>query len=156
MEYLIQWVESHPFITTMIAFLLTYVIEISKIKINPYSWFFKKISNAINGDVIKKIDNIEKDLSEIKEQQNEAEEQRKLDQALSARRRIIRSADEVGNESKTGIIHSEEFYNEALDDCTTYENYCLDHPKFKNNKAKNSIEIIRSAHKRHATDKTFL
>ena len=58
--------------------------------------------------------------------------------AKQARRRIIVFSDECRRKVK----HSEEHFDNVLDDITFYQQYCEDHPKFKNKKAEQSIAFV--------------
>jgi len=49
-------------------------------------------------------------------------------QAILARTHILRFSDEI----KNGVIHSNEYWRQQLDDCDTYDRFCEDHPGFKN------------------------
>ena len=48
--------------------------------------------------------------------------------AVLARTHILRFNDEILN----GTKHSREYWRQQLDDCDTYEQFCKEHPKFKN------------------------
>lgn len=58
--------------------------------------------------------------------------------ARQARRRIIVFADECRRKVK----HSEEHFDNVLEDITFYRQYCDTHPKFKNEKAEQSIAFV--------------
>lgn len=58
--------------------------------------------------------------------------------ARQARRRIISFADECRRKVK----HSEEHFDNVLEDITFYRQYCDTHPKFKNEKAEQSIAFV--------------
>jgi hypothetical protein len=62
--------------------------------------------------------------------------------ARQARRRIIAFADECRREEQ----HSEEHFDNVLEDITFYRQYCDDHPKFKNEKASHSIRYIEDVY----------
>lgn len=49
-------------------------------------------------------------------------------QAILARTHILRFSDEI----KNGMVHSNEYWRQQLDDCDTYDRFCEDHPNFKN------------------------
>lgn len=49
-------------------------------------------------------------------------------QAILARTHILRFSDEI----KNGVIHSNEYWRQQLDDCDTYDRFCEAHPNFKN------------------------
>ena len=110
---LIGWVAA-------IAAALSTFLEVSKIEINPWSWLAKKIGRAINGEVIAKVDKLEKEVCNI---QNGMDERA----AKDARVRILRFGDEVLH----GAEHSKEHFDQILLDITEYENYCDEHKDFK-------------------------
>ena len=62
--------------------------------------------------------------------------------ADDARRRILIFADEI----RRGELHSEEFFNQVLEDISFYENYCRGHPDYQNDKARDSTAMIREAY----------
>ena len=49
-------------------------------------------------------------------------------QAINARTAILRFSDEL----RGGMEHSKEYYKQILDDCDTYEDFCKNHPNFRN------------------------
>lgn len=98
------------------------VIQIAPIKINPWSALAKAIGRAINGEVIAKVDQLERDLVEMKAAQEERD-------AINCRSRILH----FGDETIHGVRHTKEHFDQILRDITTYERYCDDHPNFENN-----------------------
>lgn len=92
-----------------------------------------------------KIDNIE-----IKFDKRIDETNDKIDrnQAVLARTHILRFADEQKQYCKVGISHSKEYFEQQLDDITTYTEYCEEHPKFKNERTVMSSEYIKDEYKR--------
>ena len=58
--------------------------------------------------------------------------------AKQARRRIIDFSDEC----RRGTRHSEEHFDNVLEDIDAYEKYCAAHPQFENRKAVQSIQFI--------------
>lgn len=58
--------------------------------------------------------------------------------AKQARRRIIVFSDECRRKVK----HSEEHFDNVREDITFYQQYCDAHPKFKNQKAEQSIAFV--------------
>lgn len=111
-------------ITTVVLALVagTTLIQISPIKVNPWSWIAKAIGRAINAEVMQKMNKLEKDLEK---QKDYSEEQA----AKGCRIRILRFGDEILH----GVHHSKEHFDQILLDVTEYENYCREHPDFKNN-----------------------
>ena len=98
------------------------LIQIAPIKLNPWSALAKAIGRAINGEVIAKVDRLERELLDMKENQEERD-------AISCRARILR----FGDETIHGVRHTKEHFDQILRDITTYERYCDDHPNFENN-----------------------
>lgn len=152
MTDIIQWIESNPFISTVIFVVFTYVVDISPIKVNPWKFIWKNFGKAINGEVIQKLDNLENDLSEVKKRQDQQEYMRKRDNTDSARTRIIRAADEI----RLGTHHSKEFFDEVLLDCNRYQEYCRVHDEYKNEKAVMSIQIIEETYQKCMRENSFL
>jgi hypothetical protein len=101
---------------------LSVFVEISPIKLNPWSWIAKRIGRAINAEVIEKVDKLENDLEEMK---NANEEQT----AKENRAAILRFGDEL----RMGIIkHSKESFDNVLITISDYDTYCENHPAFRN------------------------
>ena len=69
-----------------------------------------------------------------------------------ARIRILRFRDECSHD----VRHSEEHFEQVIEDIDTYESYCRDHPDFKNNKAVTSVQIIKDTYKRRLVNNDFI
>ena len=74
------------------------------------------------------------------------------DKADECRTRILRFGDEL----RRGVEHSEEFFNQILDDISDYERYCAEHPEYKNSKAVNAIAEIDKVYQRCMEKNSFL
>lgn len=131
---------------------VTGVIQVSPIKLDPWSILARKIGNAINQDIIAKVDDLENNIAEIRQINDERAAQEEERNACVARQRILRFGDEV----RHGQNHSEEHYNDILEDITAYEHYCETHPAFKNQKAQSTIKIIVKAYEGHMRNNDFL
>jgi hypothetical protein len=59
--------------------------------------------------------------------------------AITSRTRILRFDDELYN----NMLHTKEYFEQILEDIKTYENFCVEHPKFENNRAVEAIKHIR-------------
>ena len=135
-----------------VLFLLSVIVQISPVKVNPWSWIAKQIGRAINGEVIEKVEGIEKEVRSLKDKQAEAEGRHDKRDADLCRTRILRFADEL----RRDIKHSEEFFDQALDDINTYETYCRNHKDYENNKAVAAIEKINRTYKERLDKNDFL
>ena len=126
-------------------FVLLTLIQIAPIKINPWSWIGKKIGRMLNGEVLDKVGNLEKELTDHKEKSEERH-------ATLCRAHILRFGDEVLH----GIPHSKEGYDNILLDIDSYEEYCEKHPGYKNNIAVQTIKHIKRKYQEHIIKNDFL
>ena len=113
------------------ALLLMTLVQIAPIKINPWSAVARGIGKTMNDKLENRMDK---------------------DDADACRTRILRFADEL----RRGVEHSEEFFNQILDDVSDYEHYCLEHPNYKNNKAGNAIAEIDKVYQKCMEKNSFL
>lgn len=127
-----------------IVLLLT-LIEISSIKINPWSAIGRAIGRAINGEVLDKVDALETDIQSIKD---DIEEQA----AVNCRARILRFGDEVLHNDR----HSKDHFDQILRDIAKYELYCQNHPDFENNVTELTGQRIKEVYMRQLHDNDFL
>lgn len=138
--------EPEQIITALLAVLGSSVaIEIIPIKINPWTWLARRIGKAILGDVTEQ-------LSWISEQLKSHIEADARDKAKRLRVRILRFADEL----LQGERHSQEHFNEILEDITEYNRYCATHPDFPNDKAAISIGHIENVYRARLENNDFL
>ena len=72
--------------------------------------------------------------------------------AVSARVRILRFSDEMGE----GRRHSKDTYDQALSDIDFYEKYCEGHPAFKNNQTNATVEYIKNNYAERLEKHDFL
>lgn len=128
----------------IIVVLMT-MIQISPIKINPWSWLGRIIGRAINAEVIEKVDKISIDVKNNKDTDDK-------EWAELRRTHILRFGDEI----RLGISHSEEHFNQILLDIHNYEKYCDEHKSYKNDKAVTTIDLIRHTYSKCLSENLFL
>lgn len=128
----------------VILILLT-LVQIVPVKVNPWSWFAKKIGLAINGEVIKKVDLLNSDVQSLRGEFEEHE-------ATVCRTRILHFGDEILH----GVQHSKEHFDQILIDITGYENYCNTHPDFRNSIAVETIKRVKSVYEVCMKNNSFL
>ena len=121
------------------------LIQITPIKINPWSWIAKKIGRAINGEVLDEVQTVKKELADHKAKSEERH-------ATLCRAHILRFGDDVLH----GIPHSKEGYDNILLDIDSYEEYCDNHPGYKNNVAIETIKHIKNTYQKHLQEDSFL
>lgn len=127
------------------------LIQISPIKLNPWSTVARGFGRAINHDLLSKIDRLEKDVDELRKTGDAREAKEDERNAKAYRMRILRFGDEIRHGQ-----HSAEHYNDVLQDITDYEAYCVSHPGFKNQKAQSTIKLIAKAYEEHMRKNDFL
>ena len=120
-----------------IIVLLT-IIQVTPIKLNPWSALAKCLGRAFNADVLE-------NLAEVKTAQQETrsrldahiqiDDERNADER---RTRILRFNNELIRE----IPHTKEEFIDILADIDFYERYCKVHPDYKNNRAVHAIANI--------------
>lgn len=114
-----------------IVLALLTLIQIVPIKVNPWSKIARGIGRAMNAEIMDKL--------------NESE-------ATDARYRILRFDDEIRHHVK----HTEEHFNQILDDIDEYERYCSSHKNYKNSKAVLAIENTRRTYEKCRRENSFL
>ena len=120
-------------------------IQITPIKVNPWTWFARRIGRAINGEVLEKVNTIDKDVKELKD--TDAEQWASL-----SRTHILRFGDEILH----GVDHSKEHFDQILVDISKYEAYCKDHPEYFNNIANATIKQIKRTYQKCLENNSFL
>lgn len=128
-----------------ILILLMTLIQITPIKINPWSWLGRVIGRAINGEVLDKVNKLADDVQSMKEE--DAEEWASL-----SRTHILRFGDELLH----GVPHSKEHFDQILLDISKYETYCDGHPAYKNNIANATIKQIKNTYQKCLDENNFL
>ena len=95
--------------------------------------------------IIEKIDGLASDIKNLSD---------KIDrnQATQARVRILRAGDEL----RQSAIRSSEYYRQLNEDITNYEQYCSDHPDYRNNQATLTIQYINDVYQKCLKEDTFL
>ena len=125
--------------------LLMTLIQISPIKIKPWSWIGRCIGRAINGEVLEKVETLTRDVK-----QNKADDDEQW--ASLSRTHILRFGDEILH----GMSHSKEHFNQVLLDISKYEQYCESHPQYINNIATATIQQIKKTYQKCLDENNFL
>ena len=112
-----------------IVFALLTLVQITPIKVNPWSAIARAIGKAlIGGDIMAKL-----------EEHIRVDDERDADMH---RYRLLRFNTELLRKTR----HTKEEFDEILYSVTYYERYCEDHPKYENNRAVLAIENIKRAY----------
>lgn len=134
-------VNSYSGFSAIVFVVLASILEVSKIKINPWSW----IGSVFNKEVVEKVDKIEKDIADVKKKVGESD-------AVNSRYRILRFDDELLHDVK----HSKEHFDQILHDIDVYEKYCNEHKDFENNIALMAIKHIKIVYQNCIENNKFL
>jgi hypothetical protein len=142
---------------SVICFLVLSLVEISPIKINPWSWLCRVLAKYIGitdikSELVEMRENVDELDYKIDHLKVEEEEKRELHEALATRRRILRFNDEL----LQSMRHSQEMFNDVLDDITDYDNYCNMHPNFVNQRAVLAESNIKTQYQKCVEQHDFL
>ena len=121
------------------------IIQITPIKLNPWSWLGRCIGRAINSEVLEKVEALSQD---VKKNKHDDDEQ----WASLSRSHILRFGDELLH----GVGHSKEHFDQILLDISKYEQYCEAHPEYLNNIAHATIKQIKKTYQKCLEENTFL
>ena len=128
------------------------VIEVSKIKLNPWSWLARHVGRAINGEVLDKMDAMNERVDKLSVKVDQSEARQAERDAKMARNHILRFGDEV----RVGTRHSKESSDEVLADITAYEAYCKAHPEFPNHRTRAAEKFISETYDKCLKEDSFL
>jgi len=117
---------------------LSTIIQIAPIKLNPWSALARWIGRSINGEVIKEVASLQKDIQEVKKDIQGVKAADAERDAKQARTRILQFGDELLHDVK----HTKERFDDILEDIDEYEAYCRDHKDFKNNRTHATTQHI--------------
>ena len=132
--------------------LITSLIQALSNKYKPWTWLAEQFGKAANKEMVDKIDVLSKKVESLEKHDKEQDRQLNEERAKAARRRILRCADEI----RSKIRHSQEFFNDVLDDISFYKNYCKENPKFENEKAVIAIKLIEETYEKCHKEDDFL
>lgn len=128
------------------------LIQIAPIKMDPWSAIARGIGKAINGEVAGKVDELRKDIIELRSDVMDIQAVADEREVTQCRRRILAFNDELLHDEK----HTKESFDQILMDITTYEGYCDNHKHFKNGIAVSAIENIHKKYSKCQDEHSFL
>ena len=126
-----------PMLPPVLVALLS-LVEVSPIKINPWSGLAKWLGRAINGEVLSTmqiIQTAQKAQADALAAHIKADDERNAD---TLRMRVLH----FNNELLRGNRHTREDFIEILAVIDAYEQYCKNHPNYRNNRASHAIANI--------------
>lgn len=161
-------IKDNPGWVTLIIVLLCSLIEVSKIKVNPWSSIgrvvgkflgVKAVSDKVDA-VDKKVDTLEQKVNEIQSnvdgleskvdvletkvdklevKVNEIDHKSDEKDVVTSRVRILR----FGSELEANIYHSKDLWDQTMKDIAKYEQYVKENPNFENGITEPTVMHIR-------------
>lgn len=121
------------------------IIQFLPCKSKPWTYILKKLGKAMNEEMDKKVENLGKELKDLRISCDE--------KAMHDRRnRILRFNDEILHKQR----HSKEHFDQILIDISDYELYCDNHEDFKNNVANLAITNVKTTYAKCLAENSFL
>lgn len=128
----------------LIVIILMTFVQVSKININPWDWFFGLIGKKLNKELLDKVDAVDKKLDDhIKEDQ--------IEKLEGMRRDILEFANSCMNKRK----HTQEQFAFVIKKCDEYEKYIEDN-HIKNGEITSAIEEIRRLNTKCRQENSYL
>lgn len=150
--FLLLEAQDLVWLTGVIVAAVTTAIQGLSKKYKPWSWLARKFGSAMNKDMLDKLDTLSTKVDQLEKRDDEQDAAMAEERARAARRRILRCSDEIRRKEQ----HSEEYFNDVLDDISHYKKYCDEHPKFENEKAVLAIRLVEKAYEKCVGDNDFL
>ena len=98
-----------------------------------------------NKEILEALDELKKMIDRVADKGEERA-------VVAARVRILHFADEM----LEGKRHSKDSYDQALSDITLYEQYCENHPEFRNNQTVATVSFIKRNYEERLDKHDFL
>lgn len=128
------------------------LLEISPLKINPWTWLFTPIRKALVGGLMEEIKKIDFKVEKVHKELEDHVKVSKEDRIQASRNRILRFSDEI----LVGQQHTKEHFDDMLIAIDEYLKYCNDHPDFPNSRCLLAIENIKETYKEKMKDNSFV
>lgn len=127
-----------PALATPAVIVLMTLIEITPIKINPWSAIMKFLGSRLNSDVTARLDTMQQCQTETREKLDKHIKDDDERNANLLRTQILRFNDELVHDKR----HTKEHFDEILKTIRDYEDYCKAHTDYKNSVCVHAIANI--------------
>ncbi len=131
---------------------LTTIIQIAPIKVNPWTALAKKICKVFTGDLSDQIKKVDKKIDDVDARLIKHIEESDKRDLRKQRESILDFASAIAENKRH---YTREQYEQMLHECDAYMMYC-EEKKFKNAVAEESIALIRQAYHCKIRDNSFL
>ena len=136
-----EWIMQHLGEILLGIFGGATLLQVSPLKIDPWSWLGGLIGRGINAEIMSEVKGVRQELKdhiEEDEKRTTIQDERYIKQCRTI---ILRFHDEL----RGGHEPTKEHFDEIMDTITVYNTYCDTHPGYKNEKAKVTISCIKQA-----------
>lgn len=134
--------------STGLLVILATLIQISPIKVDPWS----ALGDMLNKNINTRVDGFDKRIEQIDSKINSIKEEEDERDIKQCRARIIRFGDEV----RHGQVASKDHFDQILIDIDDYNDYCESHPSFRNSVTVSTTEMLKENYKKHLIEDSFL
>ena len=128
------------------------IVEVSKIKFNPWSMIVGSIGRTLNKDVMDELRKVKEEVDKASLEVRMLKKDFERTNAVNARVRILHFGDEILHDEK----HTKEHFDQVLRDCNLYCQYCEEHKDFENHVAVQTIKLIEDTYRQHMENRDFL
>ena len=149
-------IYNNPGFYPAVIFIILSVVEVSKIKLNPWTALGKLVGKFIGIESMKK--DIDKKMDAFAEDGKRREKKiedlaRRVDErdAVDSRVRILRFAGEI----QDGRFHNKDLWDQTMMDIVQYEKYVSEHPDFKNGITEPTTEYLKSQYRKRLEKKDW-
>jgi len=144
---IIQYVNQNGFVIACIMLVLS-CIKLPKYELNIWQIFIKNVNKETN----EKLDNLYNQFNDLKNCFDRHLQEDIEDEMDQKRRNIINFSSEISR----CVNHTEEQFNQIIEDIDEYEDFCDTHTNYHNTKAVASIKNIRKTYESKLENGDFL
>ena len=119
------------------------LIKVKPLEISVWSWLFRQIGKALNGEITDYVKAVQTTLDEHLQEHEQAKVDEAKRSAESDRQRILQFGDECYEKK----YHSKGSFDDILEVIGRYEKYCEDHEDFKNGYTATAVGLIKDTYK---------
>ncbi len=115
------------------------------------TWFVDRYDKRKTSkeDILKEIEKVNGEVKKISIKVDDLSFKVDENQAVLSRTHILRFSDEIRN----GVVHSNDYWRQQMQDCDTYERFCEEHPDFKNNYTDLANKYIKTTYEKLLQEK---
>lgn len=143
--------ENSSLVISIILIIMTF-IQITPIKVNPWSALIRWLSKSFTSDIGKQLSELEKKVDSVNDKLNTHIEESNAIDLRKRRESILDFASAIAEGKRS---YTKEQYEQMLSECDSYGVYC-ESKNFKNSVADESISLIRHSYMSKMLNNSFL